>query len=186
MSRMSEVLQASERVGVPDVLERAWQWMEAQGWGLSNAHGYFLAPYPGESRLGVVFTDSASLDGWFGRGAEVSTDLLPMAHIGADGSIGALWADSSGAVRVVGLGSEGSSYVLADSALDFLRLIAIGYRELTEHTLGREPDWPPAVAAVAGFRQWLQDSYGATVPGHWPAVDASAEFSDWVAARVRL
>lgn len=186
MSRMRDLLGPST-VAVPDELERAWTWMEDRGHGLATEHGYFLTPYPGEAELGVVFTDSVTLDHWFPDDVDpvVFDRLVPLATISGDGSMAALWSDDDGQVRVVALESEGSAYVLADSALDFLRLCAVGYRDLIAVYLGAEPDDPEAIAAVAKFRTWVEQTFDTKVPEEWPQVGED-EFTDWLNAAMGI
>lgn len=170
-------------IEIPAELEAAWTWMEEQGWGGTDAEGrYFLTPYAGEAQRGVVFT-AASLDGWFDPGSEAPLRLLPLAKIAGDGSIGAVWTDDAGAGRFVALGSEGSAHLLADTALDFLRLIAVGYDELGEWSLGLEPEDEESVEAHAQFRAWLERTYGVEAPSEWEAVDPEDEFAQWIAAQ---
>ncbi|RZS44822.1 hypothetical protein EV193_101702 [Herbihabitans rhizosphaerae] len=153
--------------------------MERQGFGSTTQHGYFLTPYAGQRRLGVVFTPDASLDGWFPEDAAGLDRLLPIAQVGGDGSVGALWLDDDGSTRVVGLGSEGEAFLLADSAVEFLTLVAIGYGELSPYVLGLPPDDADSVRAVGGFRTWVRDTFSVAVPDEWPAVGSDA-FTTWV------
>ncbi|MBM7520109.1 hypothetical protein [Nocardioides nitrophenolicus] len=164
---------------VPDELEQAWSWMEEQGWGIDSDHGYFLTPYAGERVLGVVFgVLEEFLEHWLVPGFPVGR-LVPIGTIAGDGSAVALWLDDEGTPRFVGLGSEGESYLLADSAVDFLRLVAIGYRELTDYDLGLPPGDEEPVAALGPFRAWVESTFGVVVPSEWPAVGED-EFTDWV------
>lgn len=89
MSKLREVLTVPDAIIIPDELDRAWQWMEDQGWGVQNANGYFLTPYAGDSQLGIVFSDTATLEGWFEPDSEAAAQLLPFAEIAGDGSVGA-------------------------------------------------------------------------------------------------
>lgn len=185
MSQLSDQLRLPPGWAVPDELEQAWAWIDDQGWTISNQNGLFSTPYPGDSQLGVVFTSTATLDGWFTESTPGFDQLVPIAEIAGDGSIGALWRDDSGEIRVVGLGSEGESYLLAESVVDFLQLAAIGYTELTPIDLGVEPDDEEAVEAHAPFRAWVSNTFGVEVPTDWNEVGED-EFTDWVAAKLGL
>lgn len=166
---------------LPEPLTRAWAWMEARGFGLTNENGYFLTPYPGDRQLGVVFTPGESLAGWFEPGEPGHGDLVPLGQIAGDGSLCALWNDS-GATRFVALGSDGEAFLLADSAVDFLRLIAIGYSEIPFPDCLAEPpgeEDADAVAAHAPFRAWVEEEFGVEVPRHWRAVEPDP-FDAWI------
>lgn len=169
----------SADLAVPDEVEQAWRWMEDQGWSIDNAHGYFLTPYAGDRVLGAVF---GALDGflehWLVPGFPAGR-LAPIGTIGGDGSAVAIWLDDDDRLRFVGLGSEGEAYLLADSAVDFLRLVAVGHRELTSYELGLPADDAEAVAALAPFRAWVESTFDVVVPTEWPAV-GDDEFTDWM------
>ncbi|GAA3541637.1 hypothetical protein [Nocardioides daeguensis] len=167
---------------VPDELEQAWCWMEDQGWSIASDHGYFLAPYAGHRVSGAVFgavfgAVEGFLDLWLVPGFPVDR-LATIGTIGSDGSAAAIWLDDERALRFVGLGADGEAYLLADSAVDFLRLVAVGHRELTADELGLPPD-DESVAALAPFRSWVEATFDVVVPAEWPAV-GDDEFTDWV------
>lgn len=170
MSHLSQLLTPKLPAGlaIPDPLERAWLWMEAQGWGFENRNGYFLTPYAGTAELGTVFSPTESLTGWFEPGEPGHDRLLPLGQSDGTGSFAALWLDPSDTIRFVVLGSEGERLYLADDAVDFLRLLAIGYLELNTYALPEEPaeeDEEPEPARVA-----------------LPFVDPDADASDVIAA----
>ncbi|WP_017602363.1 hypothetical protein [Nocardiopsis lucentensis] len=178
---MTEMLTPGLPAGItlPEPLTRAWAWMEARGFGFTNEHGYFLTPYPGDRQLGVVFTPAESLTGWFEPGEPGHDDLVPLGQIAGDGSLCALWNDS-GTVRFVALGSDGAAFLLADSAVDFLRLIAIGYDEIPyPEYLAEPPEDEDTVEAHAPFRTWVEAEFGVEVPGRWRTA-APDPFDAWI------
>ncbi|WP_140400733.1 hypothetical protein [Gulosibacter sp. 10] len=181
MSRFNDLLieQHGTAIEIPEALERAWRWMEAQGFGSDAASGYVLAPYEGDEQLGPVFAPNLTLEGWFAADAPAARRLLPIAEIAGDGSQAALWVDEEGATRVVALDSDGEGYVLADSAEDFLVLLAIGYEEMKEFDFGEPPEDPDAVDAVEEFREWVGETLDVEVPEEWPEVGED-EFGDWL------
>ena len=64
---------------------------------------------------------------------QVTDRLAPFCATGGDGSRAALWSDDSGRTRIVHMGSGSGSTmagILVEDAVDFLRLLAIGYDEL--------------------------------------------------------
>lgn len=181
MSRMLTLLTPHLPAGldVPDELESAWLWMEAQGWGRDLDSGFFLTPYAGDRVLGPVFCVLDGVVGDWVESEEAASRLAPIGSVGGDGSAAALWRDEEGRVRVVGMGAEGQAFVLADSAVDFLRLVAVGHAEFTTYELGLPPDDEEPVAALAPFRAWVEQTFDVVVPPEWPGVGED-EFTDWV------
>ncbi|WP_158600468.1 IS1096 element passenger TnpR family protein [Tessaracoccus antarcticus] len=169
---------------IPDELERAWAFFEQRGWWGSRDADHFLAPCSFESRPGVVFSSECTLDGWFAPDSPAHERLLPIAVTDGTGSIAALWLESPGMLRVVGLGSEGEARLLAESVPDFLRLMAIGYPEFTPGVVGGRPD-VDSRAALADYRHWVEETLGLDVPAEWPPFTRD-RFSDWVVAHIDL
>lgn len=166
----------------PDALERAWQWMEAQGFGRQSPSGYVLTPGPdeGEGFCGPVFSPNLRLDGWCTPENPAHARLLPIAEVAGDGSVAALWRDDQDHIRVVTLESEGGGYLIADSEAQFCALVAMGYGELTELGIDGPPESPEA---VAGFRAWVEHELQLQPPEQWPAVGDDA-FSAWLDAQL--
>lgn len=166
---------------VPGPLAAAWAFMESRGWMSETDDGAHLltAGDPTEGVPGMLFHSGTTLTAMFTDGSPAHERLVPLGLCSGDGGIAALWLDDDGATRVVLLGSEGQAHVLADSAEAFVTLLAIGYRELGEHTLGSPPEEEASVAAVAPLREWVQRN-GLTVPSEWPGLGRDA-FTAWVA-----
>ena len=83
------------------------------------------------------------------------------------------------------LSSEGKGPLrLAGSAIDFLRVVAIGFRELLAWNLdGEAPDEDEdgeSVEALTEFRSWVEAEFAVEVPQTWTAA-ADAEFEAWLA-----
>ncbi|WP_134322588.1 hypothetical protein [Cumulibacter soli] len=180
MSRFAEELTPTLPAGlsIPEPLERAFTWMEDQGWGLQNEHGYYMTPYAGEAQLGVVFTPSASLMGWFEPDEAGYDRLAPFVELDGSGGLGVLWLDDAGDIRIGALGSDGAVSLLADNAVDFLRLVAIGYDEVGEFIEG-EPFEEESVEAHAEFRAWVEAEFGVEIPEHWSFPEPDP-FNAWV------
>ncbi|GAA1730579.1 hypothetical protein GCM10009710_08970 [Aeromicrobium alkaliterrae] len=156
--------------------------MEDQGWGFETRGTYYLTPFEGRAQLGIVFSPSETLTGWFEPGEPGHDRLFPLGQTDGSGSFAALWLDPTDTVRFVLLGSEGERLLLADDAVDFLRLIAIGYLELADYVLPEAPDEDEdgeSVAALAQFRAWVESELGVDVPEHW-TVQEPDPFSAWV------
>ena len=191
-SAVEESLAATLPPGVtlPEQLGRAWSFMESQGWGGEDADGNpFLTPYPGESQLGPVFSAGLSIRGWLDPDAPGAERLIPIAETDGSGGLALLWFDGSGEPRFVALSSEGGEGVrLADSPIDFLRLVAVGYPEFVDHAFGAEPDafddeddtdGQEAKEAHTRFRAWVESEFDVTVPRMW-AVHTDREFQAWL------
>lgn len=179
---------------IPEPLCQALSFMEAKGWGGDDASGRpFLTPYAGQSQVGPVFCTGLSIRGWLNPDAPGAERLIPLAETDGSGGIAALWIDESGDPRFVGLSSEGGEGVpLANSALDFLRLVAVGYPEFTDWSFGSEPDafdddddsaGHEAIEAHAQFRAWVESEFATTVPSLWEVQDDDS-FNLWLQALV--
>ena len=179
MSRMTDVLTSKlpENFTIPEPLERAWSWMEQQGWGRGDGNGYVLTPYAGELQRGVVFLADQTLDGWFEPDEPGFERMVPLAEISGDGGVGVAWRDDDGEVRFGGFGAFGP-FLLANNAVDFLRLIAIGHIELNSMLRTLEPEEEESVAAHAEFRAWVSSEFDVEVPATWTQADPDP-FAAW-------
>ena len=114
---------------------------------------------------------------------------MPFARTGGDGSHAAFWLDDEGTQHVVHLGSEGLMCRLGATPLDFLRLCAIGYDEISGSALDaptRPPD-PRGSVRNAPFVEWLTSTWAVTVPataaeivGPEPGTDPDDPFVRWM------
>ncbi|MEO9337394.1 hypothetical protein ABFT80_08165 [Mesorhizobium sp. SB112] len=185
-------------MALPQEFHALFEWMEANN---------FLMPsnaYPGD-RLGllgprddlenerltsilfrVATSEQAKEHGeaWFGETVpDIQNTLVPFARTGGDGSYAAFWLDDAGCQRIVHQGSEGLVCLLGETPLDFLRLLAIGYEEISGDGL-YGPDAPPRkVGLNQSYRAWLTDQFDADIPKTASQVlgkipDAMADTSD--------
>lgn len=133
-----------------------------------------------ENDIDLGLEPGATLDGWFPD--DVAADdlerLTPFAIVDGAGSVAATWTDDAGRTLVVLLGSEGEAHVLANSSLDFARLLGVGYDEISDAGGAVDGAFGPLVAALV--RAWVTDTFDVTVPREW-AVGGPDEFSDWMA-----
>lgn len=104
---------------------------------------------------------------------------MPIAEAAGDGSILALWR-SGDSTLVVLLGGDGAMGIVAESIQEFLELLAIGYDELPDMTLGCSPEDP---LEVGEFRDWLIETFGIDVPEVWPEI-TEGQFNDWMAIQL--
>ena len=166
---------------LPDPLVALFVWIEAQGFLHASERvpgdhfGTLQAleePYRGAVVLFRVETQAQARDyaqAWFGR-PEFAARLVPFAKTSGDGGYAALWLDEAGHQHIVHLGSEGEALcVLGKDAVDFLRLLAIGYNELCVGLTG--PDEAPRDAPEFGtlvanppFQDWVRTTFDVEIP----------------------
>lgn len=171
-------------MSMPDPLEQLFRWIEA--------HGYFVDTNDG--RIGLLFPErekkenwtktgrpggtdirfaaepDPGLQYWFGKESpEITNRLCVFAKTGWDGSMAAFWLADDGSQKIVHMGSGSGSTtvcVLADDAIDFLRLLAIGYDEICWGTFFNEP--PNADGFIIepnhAFVAWVTKTFRVTIP----------------------
>lgn len=120
---------------------------------------------------------------------ESSNRLCEFAKTGADGSSAAFWLDDDGIQRIVHIGSGSGSIlccVLADTPVDFLRLLAIGYDEICWDVEHRYPPNAPEVRAETfvhpnvEFQSWVRDAFDVSIPDRaTEIIKCPAQFGDW-------
>jgi len=162
-----------------DPLRLLFGWVEEQGYVVTGHDGDRYGSLSGPDRRGTHlelrgYTAEQTvsyLRSWFGDVAEDPAERLwPFARTGGEGSMAALWLDPDRATRIVHLGSGSGSLltcVLANNGLDFLRLLAIGYEEICwneEFAAPPPPRDPPGETVNGPYQDWLQTTFGATIP----------------------
>lgn len=137
---------------IPEELRKFYQWIEDNGYYSENEgirYGYLYPQdklresWKEEEREGgtdIAFSVLKNIDreevleNYYKKHKdEVRRRLLVFAQSGADGSECALWLDDEGRTQIVHIGSGSGSImtcILVKNALDFLRLLAIGYDEI--------------------------------------------------------
>ncbi|WP_432816731.1 hypothetical protein [Sulfitobacter sp. JB4-11] len=127
---------------------------------------------------------------WLGRD-DLHNDLACLVRCGGDGSHMALWRDPAGGMKYVFCGSEGAAFTLTDNALDFVRLLVMGYVSiedrdvLTQHPAAAHAEysdapWPDTPVA----KDWLHRTFAAQVPvaGADLIPDGPDPFPAWIDA----
>ncbi|MDQ8731068.1 hypothetical protein [Bradyrhizobium sp. LHD-71] len=164
---------------LPDEFRELFGWMEANGlFTPSDA-------YPGDmlgllgtnddlqsDRVTAIFFRVATPEQAHGNGHDWFGDVVPniedrlvlFARTGGDGSHAAFWLDDQGGRQIVHLGSEGLVCLLGHTPLDFLRLMAIGYEEISGDCAGMPHKPPREGGRNAAYRAWLTGRYGVTIP----------------------
>lgn len=179
---------------VPAPLAALYDWIEERGLFVDHAGGRvgFLFPEaelkagwtdagrPGGTIIEFAAEGSGNLRTWFGHDdPTLGQRLCVFAQSGAEGSSAAFWLDDDGRQRIVHMGSGSGSTlvcVLADDALDFLRLLAIGYDEICWGGF----DTPPGadVGPNRPYRDWLVATFGVAVPATGDAIVRTPAFME--------
>lgn len=171
------------QVTLPPEFRLALRWMEANGFvhPFRRRDGRYASLFPSalenrsSSSITITAVDPAHARGWFRIDAAASTRLAPFIRTGGDGSSAALWLDDDGPQRFVHMGSGSGSVmmcVIADSAVDMLRLLAIGYDEicwpddfgLTAAEVLERDGTEDEYTAPTSFRDWVATTFGVSIP----------------------
>ena len=179
-----------EGMQIPEELDKLYQWIEDNGYYSENEgirYGYLYPQdklresWKEEEREGgtdIAFSVLKNIDreevleNYYKKHKdEVRRRLLVFAQSGADGSECALWLDDEGHTQIVHIGSGSGSMmtcILVKNALDFLRLLAIGYDEICW-----DEDYPlppnsnkdnTFVYPNTQYQEWVQNTFHTTIP----------------------
>ncbi len=173
-------------MSIPEPIRKLYDWIEAHGYFVEQASGArigFLFPEaelragwtdserPGGTIIEIAGSGNSGLEHWFGHDdPKVLNRLCVFAQTGAEGSMAAFWLNEDGTQKIVHLGSgSGSTLVciLASDAVDFLRLLAIGYDEICWNS---EFPTPPneggelLVQPNKPFQDWVATSFDVSIP----------------------
>lgn len=179
-----------EGMQIPEELRKLYQWIEDNGYYMDAKGVRYGWLFP-EDKIKENWTDNERIGGtmitfnvdeesyrnelleiqYKEHLEEVKRRLLVFARSGADGSECALWLDDEGRTQIVHIGSGSGSMmtcILVKNALDFLRLLAIGYDEICW-----DEDYPlPAnsnkdntfVHPNIQYQEWVQNTFHTTIP----------------------
>ncbi|HPF38826.1 MAG TPA: hypothetical protein PK093_09290 [Phycisphaerae bacterium] len=129
--------------------------------------------------------DDETIRCWFGSDAAIGR-LAIFGH-GPDGTLYAVWNQDDGRRPIVHIGSEGTdTFVLASNALDFLRLLAIGYDEIGFADLSAPPDSEDVNPA---FQEWVATTFRVAIPPTGveivqPAQASHDDLGKWIELRI--
>ena len=175
---------------IPEELRQLYQWIENNGYYSENEgirYGYLYPQdklresWKEEEREGgtdIAFSVLKNIDreevleNYYKKHKdEVRRRLLVFAQSGGDGSECALWLDDEGRTQIVHIGSGSGSMmtcILVKNALDFLRLLAIGYDEICwdeYYSLPPNSDKNEMfVHPNTQYQEWVQNTFHTTVP----------------------
>ncbi|GGN87504.1 hypothetical protein GCM10010112_70230 [Actinoplanes lobatus] len=163
---------------LPEPLRLLFEWVGRQGFVVTGRDGDLYGSISRDAWVGTRvelrgFTadqTASYVASWFGTTTgDPGARLWPFAQTGGEGSMAALWRDDDGRTRIVHLGSGSGSMmtcVLADNGLDFLRLLAIGYRAICWNAEFGAPPQPAGEdheIVNAPYRDWLRRTFGEQV-----------------------
>ena len=175
---------------IPEELRKLYQWIEDNGYYMDAKGVRYGWLFP-EDKIKESWTDNERIGGtmitfnvdeesyrnelleiqYKEHLDEVKRRLLVFARSGADGSECALWLDDEGRTQIVHIGSGSGSMmtcILVKNALDFLRLLAIGYDEICW-----DEDYPFSpnsnkdntfVHPNTQYQEWVQNTFHTTIP----------------------
>ena len=179
-----------EGMQIPEELRKLYQWIEDNGYYMDAKGVRYGWLFP-EDKIKESWTDNERIGGtmitfnvdeesyrnelleiqYKEHLEEVKHRLLVFARSGADGSECALWLDDEGRTQIVHIGSGSGSMmtcILVKNALDFLRLLAIGYDEICW-----DEDYPllpnsnkdnTFVHPNTQYQEWVQNTFHTTIP----------------------
>ena len=143
-----------------DKLRESWKEDEREGG--TDISFYVAKPSEREELLEISFGKHKE---------ETAQRLLSFAQSGGDGSECARWIDDEGRTQIVHIGSGSGSMmtcILVKNALDFLRLLAIGYDEICWN---EDYPLPPNsnkdntfVYPNTQYQEWVQNTFHTTIP----------------------
>ena len=175
---------------IPEELRKLYQWIEDNGYYMDAKGVRYGWLFP-EDKIKESWTDNERIGGtmitfnvdeesyrnelleiqYKEHLDEVKRRLLVFARSGADGSECALWLDDEGRTQIVHIGSGSGSMmtcILVKNALDFLRLLAIGYDEICwdeYYPLPPNSDKNEMfVHPNTQYQEWVQNTFHTTIP----------------------
>ena len=179
-----------EGMQIPEELRQLYQWIEDNGYYEDRdgvRYGY-LYPWDkleeswtdDEREGGTIITFNVDEESYRNELLEIQYKehldevkhrLLVFARSGADGSECALWLNDEGRTQIVHIGSGSGSMmtcILVKNALDFLRLLAIGYDEICwdeYYPLPPNSDKNEMfVHPNTQYQEWVQNTFHTTIP----------------------
>lgn len=166
-------------MAVPDPLRMLFEWVDSNGFVETGPDGELYGSlsdnWPNGPGTAILLRGYRSdevgdrIAGWAAPVRQGLPVLWPFCRTGADGSAAALWHAPDGRDLIVHLASGSGSLlmcVLGEDAVDFLRLIAVGYHEVCWNDDWSEPpaSEPGHEVANLPYRQWVETTFGVEIP----------------------
>lgn len=187
---------------VPSELIAFYRWLDTQQlYQNFDGEGYphaLIDPTQSQSQSQIyaILADVEHAKAWVDSdNPAIYNRLAPFFRLGGDGTYAALWRNDAGDTQIVVLGSGSGSTmmgILTDNAVDFLRLIAIGYQELSfpeQHALtpaeiyeeeyedyDEDEDREEAAQPPLALQQWVSSTFNTSIPER--ASDILGEIAD--------
>jgi len=172
---LAELVQSNfpEGVALPACLRAVCDYLDAHS-------------YPISGCFEICKHGRQAVEGWFPGAPDIQRQIAVFGN-GSTGSLYALWlapCPNAEAAPVVLLGSEGEFTALAGNALEFCRLLGLGYGEIEYDDLTTPPgDWE----ATAPLRAWLAARFPIQFPATGEEIahgarDQHPGFAEWVRA----
>lgn len=179
MNQLIEQLQSvlPSGMSIPKEIEMLYEYIEENKYFVDsgNTRFGFLCPEDNPSGTNITFcvdrhdTLRYFIPSYFGDGraneTEVKKRVCIFARSGKDGSLCALWLNEKNETKIVHLGTGSGSMlygVIAENAVDFLRLLAIGYDEICWEGELKAP--PRENTPNIPFQNWVRTNFDAEIP----------------------
>lgn len=200
VQELEEIL--PDGIYIPEPIKKLYFWIEQ--------NNLFLNQNYSDKKIGILYPEKTLREYWTDNSREggtliefsayedsfyaekVKERLCFFAKSGGDGSMCALWKNANSETKIVHIGSGSGSLLtctMAENAVDFLRLLAIGYSEICveEYFLN-----PPNVRKEESliypnvkFQEWVTTEFDVTIPKTGLEIVKNAfhpsrdEFSKW-------
>lgn len=159
-----------EEISIPTELKSLYQWIEENKFYTDDDDGKrigFLCS-KNEFRGTLIEFGFEEKDVWYwfdeNRNIELKKRFCTFAT-SADGSICGLWKSDNNEIKVVHIGSGSGSTllcVLANNMLDFIRLLAIGYKEICWEE--KFSTAPRQTKKNIFFQNWVRNTFNVDIP----------------------
>lgn len=190
---------------VPKEFALLFKWIEMKGFYFDRPE-YRIGYLAGNDQPGTLSCFCAEGSEWFPSewGKDTLSRLCVFGSTGGEGSVAAFWIDDQGRQQIVHFGSGSGSTmacILVENAMDFLRLLAVGYLEVCwPEDYDDPPDYEDledeygsGVVLEEEYKYWLVETFNVSIPKTGMEVVKSTssfddtnpddEFCKWVLSR---